>query len=76
MGLYMRDTQKRSELQEHVAAQLKEKLRSQGDLKTLNDSEQKFIENQHETDSRGIAFVLFIIIAIVITWLFIYTSMQ
>lgn len=74
MGLFLRQTGPRSELQSKVAADLQRKLResSEGggepeEIAPKDPPEPAFLENQHTTNTNGIIITLLIVALITLT---------
>lgn len=64
MGLFLRQDESRSELQQRVAAELQEKLKTDTSL-SYEKPTPALLENQHETRIAG-KVILFLILALVV----------
>lgn len=69
MGLFLRQNDKRSELQSRIATELQQKLRDKPDI-DQDEVEPRFLENQHETRTAGVVISL-LILALIVTILFV-----
>ena len=65
MGLFLRQDESRSELQQRVAAELQEKLKNDPNL-TYDKPEPAILDNQHDTLIAG-KVILFLILLLVVT---------
>ena len=68
MGLYLKKEDQRSQVQERVAAELQERLRTKASIEG-KDHEPTILENQHETRKAGVVIaVLVVIFCIGLVW--------
>ncbi len=71
MGLFVQQNGRRSELQERIAAELQEKIRStstpEGTAKSRphDHEESVLLEHQHETRTAGITITILVVVLIV-----------
>lgn len=65
MGLFIRNQDPRSDLQNKVAAELQERLR-QGDAPKAEEVEPAFNENQHNTRPVGVIVIVLIVAAVIV----------
>ncbi|NCU30304.1 hypothetical protein EOL73_00555 [Candidatus Saccharibacteria bacterium] len=67
MGLFLRQTEDRSELQTKIATELQEKLRASS-IEESDPVEPQLLANQHNTRTAGviITFLVFILIVVAI----------
>lgn len=62
MGLFLRQDEQRSDLQNRVATELQERLRTTDTDKTLNDHEPAFMENKHQTKLSGMIIIVLLVL--------------
>lgn len=68
MGLYLRNDDQRSQVQERVASELQERLKASA-LKTGDDHESTMLENQHTTRPAGVIIgILIILLCVGLIW--------
>ena len=66
MGLFLKQEDRRSELQSKVAADLQRKLRENSSVESYEKPEPRYLENQHETNTSGLAVVLLVLAFIIV----------
>ena len=67
MGLFIGQDEKRSELQSKVIADLQQKIRQTSSFEgEPQDTDPRFLENQHETRTAGFIIGLLIIVLVVV----------
>lgn len=59
MGLFLRQDEQRSDVQQRVAAELQERMRVAA-LKDQKENEPAFLENQHTTRKAGMIIILLV----------------
>jgi cell division protein FtsX len=59
MGLFLRQDEQRSEVQQRVAAEMQERLRKSS-LEKQKDVEPAFLENQHTTRKAGMIIIVLV----------------
>ena len=64
MGLFLRQDESRSELQQRVAAELQEKLRNDSDLQ-YDKPTPAILDNQHETRIAGKVILVLIVLLVI-----------
>lgn len=63
MALFLRQNENRSELQQRVAAELQEKLRSTPHIEDTDKQKAAILENQHQTRGAGVLIAVLTLIA-------------
>lgn len=61
MGLFLRQDEQRTEVQQRVANDLKERMR-QKSLKERDEVEPAFLENQHTTRTAGVVMIVLVVL--------------
>lgn len=64
MGLFLRQDEQRSEVQQRVAAELQERLR-QTALNNKADTDPAFLENQHTTRKAGMVIIVLVALLVI-----------
>lgn len=67
MAIFIKQQDQRSQLQEKIAAELQEKLKTTGGLQdpdALDPEKTTVMQNQHKTRSAGIVIVILLLVAI------------
>lgn len=61
MGLFLRQTEQRSEVQKRVATEMQERMRKTT-LKDQQELEPAFLENQHTTRKAGVIIIALVVL--------------
>jgi hypothetical protein len=70
MGLFLRQDEQRSEVQQRVATELQERMR-QTSLKDQGEIEPAFLENQHTTRKAGMIIIVLVAVLLVVFAVFV-----
>lgn len=75
MGLFLRQDDQRSEVQQRVATELTERLKKQK-LENKADTDPAFLENQHTTRKAGMVIIVLTVLLIVALVVFVIRLSQ
>lgn len=64
MGLFLRQDDQRSDVQQRVAADMQERLR-QKSLENPTETDPAFLENQHTTRNAGMVVIILVVLLVV-----------